>query len=185
MPNWTNNVVTLKHTDPAMVAKAAKGLVDGTLLNDFIPIPAELTESEASFSDANADKNKANIEKYGYASWWDFAVNEWGTKWDISPYSSEISDDGLSVEGSFDTAWSPPTEAYRKLEELGFTVEALYYEPGMAFCGEYSDGQDVTYEIPESSDEVLEVIPSHIDEAFAIAENMSAWEEENAEDDDE
>jgi hypothetical protein len=184
MPNWTNNVVTLKHTDPAMVAKAAKGLVDGTLLNDFIPMPAELSEAEA-FSDANADKNNANIEKYGYASWWDFAVNEWGTKWDISPYGSEISDDGLSVEGSFDTAWSPPTEAYRKLEELGFTVEALYYEPGMNFCGEYSDGQDTTYEIPESSDEVLEEIPSYIDEAFGIANNMRDWEEENAEDDDE
>jgi hypothetical protein len=185
MPNWTNNTLTLTHKDKTMIERAAKAWSGGTLLNEFVPIPTELTHAEASFSDENTEKNKANIEKYGYASWYDFAVNEWGTKWDISPYGSEVSDDGLSISGSFDTAWAPPTEAYRKLEELGFEVDAMYYEPGCAFCGAYSEGYDESYEIPETSDEVDEEIPSRINEEFAIAESMRDYESENEFDDEE
>jgi hypothetical protein len=84
---------------------------------------------------------------------------------------------------SFDTAWSPPIEFYENLEEQGFRIEAFYYEPGMAFCGVYEDGCDDQFDIEGDSDWVEKHIPRRIDEAFAIAESMEMWEEDNGNED--
>jgi hypothetical protein len=182
MPNYCNNDLTLTHTDPAMIAKAATALKEGDFLQTFVPVPAELLEATASFGDEYEAQNKANVEKYGYASWYDFCVNEWGTKWDVQAYDeANVFNDGLTLTVGFDSAWSPPVEAYRKLEELGFEVDAMYYEPGMGFCGEYVNGSDETYDIPGTSDEVSECIPDRINDAFCIAENMADWESQQEE----
>ena len=56
----------------------------------------------------------------------------------------------------------------------------MLFRSGMAFCGRYSDGNDDYYEYSGmNADEVDIEIPSDINEAFAIAENMRSWEEEN------
>ena len=78
---------------------------------------------------------------------------------------------------SFDSAWSPPIGFYEKMEELGFSVDAKYYEPGMAFCGHSYDGEDAQYEITGNADWVDDNIPVDINATFAIAENMSYWED--------
>ena len=72
----------------------------------------------------------------------------------------------------------PPIAAYEKLVGLGFEVEAMYYEPGVSFCGEWNNGEDLYYQIEGNSEWVRENIPEHIDEAFGISEGMEAWEEE-------
>jgi len=168
-----------------MIAKAAQALKDGKFLETFIPIPEDLQITAGHLGDGDAQKeleskNEANIEKHGYANWYEFCVNEWGTKWEVSTYGdADITHDGLTLRTSFDSAWSPPITAYTKLEELGFEVEAMYYEPGCAFCGEYRDGDDNAYDIPDTAEEARDDIPSHIDDAFGISESMEAFEEEN------
>ena len=170
-----------------MIAKAAQALTAGKFLETFIPIPADLQITAGYLGDGDAQKeleakNEANIEKHGYANWYDFCVEEWGTKWDVSCYSEvAISDDGNSLEAGFESAWGPPIGAYPKLEELGFTVEAMYYEPGCAFCGQWVDGFDEQYNIPDNADAVKEEIPTRIDEAFGISENVADFEEEDIE----
>ena len=177
MPNWCNNTLTLRHDDPAMIKRAADAIKADNFLNEFVPIPEALKET---VSPAPEGAKSVVYNGTEYTDWYSFCVNEWGTKWEITAYGEpDVSDDGLTLETSFDSAWAPPVEAYRKLEDLGFTVEALYYEPGVGFCGEYIDGSDDTYEIPGTSEEVDDVIPHHINDAFAIAENMSTWEEES------
>lgn len=171
MPNWCDNSISLTHKDPEMIKRAAKAFTDGTLLEEFIPIPEQLKESTASFGDDFKDQNEKNVAETGYASWYDFCTNEWGTKWDISPYGRQIVNGGLSLEGTFQTAWAPPLEAYRKLEELGFIVEATYYEPGMGFIGEYADGIDDCYETPNTLEEA-ETIPEYLDERYGITEYL-------------
>jgi hypothetical protein len=168
-----------------MIKRAADALKAGKFLNEFIPIPEQLEEATASYGDEYKDQNEKNVAETGYASWYDFCVNEWGTKWDVESYGEpEVSESGLSLEASFDSAWAPPIEAYRKLEEMGFTINALYYEPGMGFCGQYDiDSGDDVYEIPGTADDAEAEIPEHINEAFGISENMRAWEEEQIEDD--
>ena len=71
----------------------------------------------------------------------------WGTKWDIGSDNNEAHGLNPTVVGkqatmTFDSAWSPPIGLYEKLHELGFSVEATYFEPGMAFCGIWQDGED-------------------------------------------
>jgi hypothetical protein len=187
MPNWCNNTVELSHENPEMMARAVKSFNDGSFLNEFVPVPADLNITAGRESDENAqkaleDKEKANLEKYGYANWYDYCVNEWGTKWDIEPYEPvSLQEDGR-LTMSFDSAWSPPTQAYEKLVDLGFSVRAYYYESGMGFCGIWDEGFDDYYEIGgETADEVAEMLPEVLDEMFCISENIREWEEENQE----
>ena len=189
MPNWASNQLTLSHTDPKMIKRAIKGFLDNKLLNEFIPVPEDLHIVSGSHASGTPEQieleaqQAANFAKYGYTDWYDYSVSEWGTKWDVGGKDDQITE--LSDEQvifSFGSAWSPPIAAYYKLQELGFEVDAMYYEPGMAFCGRFSDdGGDEYYKIPATSDEVADAIPSNIDEAFAISENMAMWEEENEE----
>ena len=176
MPNWCNNGITLRHADPAMIERAAKALQEGTFLQEFIPCPKELTETVAQFG--TNDHEKANREKYGYGSWYDFNIANWGTKWDVSSDNVEIVD-ANTVTAGFDSAWSPPTTAYERLMELGFEVEAFYYEPGMQFVGKWEDGIDEYYELGgEDSTTVRASIGEELDDYFGISEGMVEWEED-------
>ena len=177
MPNWCNNNIELSHPDKAMVERAAKAFADGTLLNEFIPLPKELEDTTAPARESN----EALVAKYGYSDWYSWCVNNWGTKWDISPYGCEIENDQLV--GSFDSPWGPPTVAYEKLEEMGFSVRAYYYEPGMGFTGMY-EGVDEYYDYSGmSADEAEDMLPETLNEMYGITESMREWEEENEEDD--
>ena len=65
------------------------------------------------------------------------------------------------------------------MEELGFTVRGMYYEPGLCFAGIYEDGFDDYYEYANlSSEEVADMIPDELDETFNISEQLADWEEE-------
>jgi hypothetical protein len=163
-----------------MIVRAHEALNRGELLQEFIPCPKELLDTESQFNTNDAEK--ANLEKFGYGSWYDFNVANWGTKWDVGDASSEVMD-ANTLKASFDTAWAPPIEAYARLEELGFEVEAFYYEPGMAFVGKYADGDDDCYEYGGyTSSTVRDAIGEELDDYFGISENMAEWEEENEED---
>lgn len=97
-----------------------------------------------------------NIVKYGVKDWYDWCVQNWGTKWDLSVSDIDISPSHLSICSS--TAWSPCLEGVVKISEdyplLHFRVD--YSEPGMGFqgyaeiengdcddtCGDYDYSQD-------------------------------------------
>ena len=179
MPNWCNNGITLRHEDPEMIQRAAKALQEGTFLQEFIPCPKELTETVAQFG--TNDHEKANREKYGYGSWYDFNTANWGTKWDVNSDNVEIQD-ANTLTASFDSAWSPPTNAYEQLLEQGFEIEAFYYEPGMQYVGKWADGIDEYYELGgEDSTTVRASIGEELDDYFCISEQMANQEEENQE----
>ena len=176
MPNWCNNGITLRHADPQMIQRAAKALAVGQFFQEFIPCPAELVEAVANFT-----KNEDMVAKHGYSSWYDFNIANWGTKWDVSSDNVEIQD-ANTVTAGFDSAWAPPVTAYERLMDLGFEVEAFYYEPGMAFVGKWADGIDEYYELGgEDSTTVRASIGEELDDYFAISESMADWEEENEE----
>lgn len=186
MPNWCNNVVILRHSDPAMLVRAQEGFKKGELLQTFIPCPDDLLFTEAvhypdghELKEAQDAKEAANVEKHGFRNWYDWKVAHWSTKWDVGSEddTAEIEDGMLTL--SFDSAWSPPVGAYETLEDVcGFEVEAFYYEPGMAFCGTWSGGVDECIEIPSTSKEAEKVIPEVIDDMFDIVNSMAMWEEE-------
>lgn len=209
MPNWCSNILHV--TAPVQLIKAmAKGADEGRLFQTVVPMPLALLNTvsgnlaDKKQNEANQRKIQQNIEKYGAGTWHDFAVQNWGTKWDCGTcHTFDIYDSNgktitlddlinnnlgsdfnaespLTLHLGFDTAWSPPTGVYDELAEMeDVTVEAYYFEPGMAFVGEYtSDGGDVSYSIPSEVEDVEKEIPAHLDEMFCISENMAMWEEE-------
>jgi hypothetical protein len=187
MPNWCNNNLTLTHEDPAMIQRAADALNRGEFLNEFIPVPADLQIVAGRLGDGDEQrelerKTAENLEKYGYGNWYDFCVGEWGTKWDVGcEGSTDVHPDGKMLHTYFDSAWAPPVNAYVKLEELGFKVNAMYYEGGMAYAGAYGGGNDEEISLEGMSADDIEQHYPEIDEAFGIAESIREYEAENEE----
>ena len=185
MPNWCNNFVEVSHEDPAKIRALADALNRGEFCSHVIPTPKDLTDTisgsvpEGAQRDAHEAQMQRNKELYGHTDWYSFQTSNWGTKWDCGGDSqADVSDDGLSMNASFDSAWSPPTGVYDALVEQGYQVRAYYYESGMAFCGIWEDGSDDYYEIGDmSADQVEDTIPSDLDEMFCISETMREYEE--------
>lgn len=166
MPNWCQNFLKLTHTDPTQIARAVAAYKAERLLGEFQPCPPELLEG---------------------SGWYDWCIFNWGTKWDVGhkDIDPDVDADGTSANFSFDSAWSPPVEWYHHMETLGFEITAYWCEPGMGFCGKFADGVEEGYDIEGNADWVDANIPKDINDAMCIAENMSMWEEDAEDDEDE
>ena len=191
MPNWCNNSVEIYHEDPAMIERVREAFNKGALLQEFIPVPESLQIVAGSVGDPVEqaklieDTNR-NLEVHGYGNWYDFCVNEWGTKWDIGADGNPAQDIPGGLMLGFDSAWAPPCAAYEKLTEQGFRIRAMYYEGGMAFAGIWEEGNDDYYEYGGlDSKGIADTLPAELDEAFGISESAAEWEAENAEEDQE
>ena len=185
MPNWCNNGITLRHADPAMIDRVIKGK-EG-LLQEFIPCPQELLDTVAGFLGedqraAHEAQQRANLEKYGAKDWYDWNVANWGTKWDFALENIDRPD-ANTLTAAFDSAWAPPIQAYERLCALGFEIEAMYYEPGMAFVGKFTGNSEDSYDDyreygDETSATVREAIGEELDDYFGISEEMRQYEDE-------
>ena len=187
MPNWCNNSVEIYHDDPKMIERVREAFNKGALLNEFIPVPADLQIVAGSVGDSDEQKKleedtARNRVVHGYGNWYDYCVNEWGTKWDVGADGNPAQDIPGGLMLGFESAWAPPCAAYEKLTEQGFRIRAMYFEPGMAFAGVWEDGNDDYYEYGGmDSTQIAEELPVELDEAFGISEDVAQWEAENAE----
>jgi hypothetical protein len=107
---------------------------------------------------------KTKWQGFDVEGWYDWRVNNWGTKWDVCEV--EIDEEIANDQGRFLfdadtkswfefrcwTAWGPPVPVWNKLHELGVEVHATYQDEGGMFEGEYVDGQDASWE-PEFEEE--------------------------------
>ena len=174
MPNWCSNGVRIRHNDPMKIKLLKDACLEEGFCDFAIPCPQELKDAVA-----NSDVNKPLLEKYGYSNWYDFCTSNWGTKWDVQFDSCEVSDDGLELTGSFESAWAPPTGCYEALVDEGYDVVAYYNEPGMCFVGKYDNGCDDCFEYSgETSATVRDTIGEDLDDYFCISEQMYEYEQE-------
>ena len=190
MPNWCNNYLVLEHEDPAMIERAKTAFANGKLLEEFCPVPASLHIVAGRVGDKDSPEQialeaqeKANLEAHGYATWYDYCVNEWGTKWDVGGEGDQASQDSPNdIRMNFDSAWAPPIAAMEKFQDLGFKVKLVYWESGMCYCGLFDENGDDYLDYSDmTADEVDKVINDEVDECMCIVENLREWEEENAE----
>jgi len=108
---------------------------------------------------------------------------EWGTKWDVTDAEvlaeDDLGDDRVSVDLVFDTAWSPPIEAVETFlgENEDYSVRMQYFEPGIAFVGEYTDERgEETYQYEQATaDTVRNHIPEHLVEQFDLEGVLEEW----------
>jgi hypothetical protein len=192
MPNWCNNYLELEHEDPAMIERAQKAFAEGKLLEEFCPVPASLHIVAGRLGDGDEQKKleedtAENIRVHGYGNWYDYCVNEWGTKWDVGGDGDQATvESPNSIKMNFDSAWAPPVAAMEKFMDLGFKVKLVYWESGMGFCGLFDENGDDYYEYSDmTADELAEVINPEIDDCMFIVENLREWEEQNAEEEEE
>ena len=189
MPNWCSNGVRIRHQDPMKIKLLKDACLEEGFCNYAIPVPAALKDTMAgAYGDeakqrALEQQEADNLAKYGYKNWYDFCVNEWGTKWDVQFDGCEVSDDGLELTGSFESAWAPPVGVYSALVQEGYDVVAYYNEPGMAFVGKYDNGDDECLDYGGyTSKTVRDAIGEDLDDYFGISEQMAEYEEEEEQD---
>ena len=120
MPNWCENRIKISGSTEKINKLWEKVESDG-LLNALRPQPKNLEEYE-------------NI---------DWRLQSWGTKWEVNTQDLCVEDNGdgtSDIYGDFDSAWSPPIEAYIAFNKMnnGCEVEGWYSEFGCDYCGLYN-----------------------------------------------
>jgi hypothetical protein len=184
MPNWCDNSIEIRHADPAMLDRVMKAK-DGFLM-EFFPTPQPLIDTARGYFGPDKEKEQQeqmekNIKEYGYSDWYNWNVANWGTKWDVNFDTINRVDDHC-VSGTFQSAWAPPLQAYDKLMELGFSIDATYDEPGMAFCGRWVNGDDQYIDYGGMSIQQMEEnIDPDVDAQFGIIEMAKQMEKESEE----
>lgn len=150
MPNWCSNKLEVDGSKKDIALFAAT-FENGLLcFSQTVQLPEELSGLSTG-SMPHKDKvlhvwrdtpsgpepvdEDALVAKYGTASWHDWCVKHWGTKWDLSDCTPAIT--GTKIRAWFDTAWSPPEgwlkSVSAKFQNLDFTL--YFSEGGMGFWG--------------------------------------------------
>ena len=190
MPNWCNNNITI--TGPKKIIDKIEKITKEDkpgLLNYFHPMPKGLRDTTADGSN-----DKAMIKKYGYSSWYDWAVENWSTKWDVCEFHGverrNYDVPTISVISfGFDSAWAPPIGAYQKFldENPNVNIRTTYYEGGCDFMGIWDNGDDICYEIssiaPKGSTDKFwtSAEGKELDDLYGITESMAEYEAQQEE----
>ena len=98
MPNHVENNLTFDGNE-----KDIKELMNCLIINGepsvdgFLPMPSELRDTTSP----SRVENQVLINKYGHDNWYDWAVENWGTKWGF--YGGIVTSDNSVY---FQTAWA-------------------------------------------------------------------------------
>ena len=146
MPNWCYNRLTLMNNQE--IVDRIANWVDhqsnpSGLFSLFYPLPEELSDTEYYLyrnsvpEKKEAERLQALKEKYGYDNWYEWALNNWGCKWDTRELTLEEQHED-TIHLCFDTPWCPPIDFYNKLsKDYSVNIEASYTEEGNDFAGYY------------------------------------------------
>ena len=131
MPNWCSNYVVISHEDKEKMVNLIESINNEKFFDFFKPIDKKLYETE---------------------EWYDWCIENWGTKWDAIMYEKfneediiESEDGKFVISFSFDTAWGPPIKAMIEGEKKGYRIELEFEEPGVGFAGNFFDGKTETW----------------------------------------
>jgi len=160
MPNWCGNTITVTG-EPDRVDKFTK---------DF---------KEKGFACVG---DYPNISDENDNGWYEWRIENWSTKWNLSKKDIEILQDSSgSFSAFFYTAWRDP-EGFIKKASLKYriTIENQYDEPGMGFYGYYKVVNGIIeeeYTIEGNDDfkqkpEVLEKVFGSVEQAYEYFDTL-------------
>lgn len=215
MPNWCYNYMSI-HGDHAELVRLTKAITRTTHTDEgnevtyedltlLFPVPDELQITSAIFRSDSDDpehqellkKYEANEAKYGYRTWYEWSIENWGTKWSPKMEYWEIStyDSGSVISSYYETAWSPCDKLIREVSKqfptLLFSVTSDEEGGSFVCCEAYQNGVLVAgfgYDLPDSEnipedlrerrkkiDEVLEAAEHGSDDWFSAWDDMNDW----------
>lgn len=167
MPNWCYNSIDIygESSELQKFVEATKIVgedgITGYGLSQLFPIPQELVDTTSGWhSDPDEQakqtaKEEANIAKYGYKDWYDWACDpdNWGTKWGDSDFDwTNLDSENLKLEPTdvcisayYQTAWSPADGLIRnisaKFPSLTFSVVSTEESDAFACYSIFRDGK--------------------------------------------
>lgn len=181
MPNWNNNSINIEGPALKVAALWAAANTDAEsqtgdhgLLQALAPMPAELADTDANGGEG--------------VNWYNWRVENWSTKWDISAEGLEFTDLGngrAAITGWADSAWAPPIAAFQTYSNANPDVylEVKYFEPGMCFMGVWdSEGGDAYW------DDVVSLLETTAEEdavLYELLEHFDVWSWYEPDEDDE
>lgn len=215
MPNWCYNRMnvtgdrdSLVKLTEAITCKHDSSLAETTMgveqedydLSVLFPIADELRIT-AMFFNAETDdpeyqellkKYEANKAKYGHTTWYDWCIENWGTKWSPRIEEWTINDfpNGSEIYAYYETAWSPADglirEVSRQFPTLLFTVSSDEEGRSFSCVSAFSKGEMVAEagceldpnKVPEEFREAYARIDKEI-ESGVSAVGYDAWDEMN------
>ena len=158
MPNWCNNRVDFYSDDTSKIKELREIFESDDVFKKIVPPPnwektplAPEDVQEYSFSKPRGEVGELPVvmdKGFGKGlyfkstdanddRWYNWNINNWGTKWDIDGQHSQIDGDDYSFQACFETAWSPPEQIYYALREKYPTVDITWFydEPGAQVAG--------------------------------------------------
>jgi len=147
MPNWCYNRVSIYSENIDQVTELFDIFNNPEPFNALIPSPkwSETPNEDGELpvleehkdSDGKVLFTTHKFPKSGKTDdrWYDWQVQNWGTKWEPADISVEQCDEELEI--TFNTAWSPPEDICRAIRNKypDISVSWFYDEPGMEVAG--------------------------------------------------
>ena len=147
MPNWCYNRVSIYSENIDQVTELFDIFNNPEPFNALIPSPkwSETPNEDGELpvleehkdSDGKVLFTTHKFPKSGKTDdrWYDWQVQNWGTKWEPADISVEQCDEELEI--TFNTAWSPPEDICRAIRNKypDVTVSWFFDEPGMEVAG--------------------------------------------------
>ena len=162
MPNWCNNSITISGPKDKITKLYNDAVAENGLLQVMYPMPKELEDTTSPAPKEGEPQPLVD----GYDNWYDWRVNNWGTKWDVvdvqitQPLTlhddeEDVAPESMNASFSFNcwTAWSPPILVWNTLVNMGISVDADYQDEGMMFEGTYVNGEEKMWEPEIEEDE--------------------------------
>lgn len=181
MPNWCDNKLTITGNEDKVQAlyDACVGSRDIDERNDGLLTALRPMPEKLEGTDPNKDSE----------NWYDWRTENWGSKWEVlihgSPDLLDHGDGTYTLTTGFDSAWSPPVEAFIYYGENNpdVSIRLDYNEWGNMFCGtlvcDKGKHKDECYDYHNNtSKNVIEAIGGDLDDIFGISEMMERWEED-------
>ena len=166
MPNWCYNSIDIygESSELQKFVEATKIVGEDGIteygLSQLFPIPQELVDTTSGWhSDPDEQakqtaKEEANIAKYGYKDWYDWACDpdNWGTKWGDSDFDwrsfgdeTMVAPEETYISAYYQTAWSPADGLIRnisaKFPSLTFSVVSTEESDAFACYSIFRDGK--------------------------------------------
>ena len=147
MPNWCYNRVSIYSENIDQVTELFDIFNNPEPFNALIPSPkwSETPNEDGELpvleehkdSDGKVLFTTHKFPKSGKTDdrWYDWQIQNWGTKWEPTDISVEQCDEELEL--TFNTAWSPPEDICRAIRNKypDVTVSWFFDEPGMEVAG--------------------------------------------------
>ena len=125
MSNWCQNKLTVTG-NKLILSFFDEFMKDGFAFSKLDPMPIHLLN------------NRVTIDTGRMPGWYEWALEHWGTKWDLNP--PVMFKDGVCL---FETAWSPPIAAIKTLSDTFITLKFeldWYEEAGTAGHAAFTEG---------------------------------------------